>query len=118
MDVYVLGDLVQLQQVMLNLVVNALDAMDAAPEKPATLSISASCCNEQRVEVRVQDNGVGIAEEAMSRIFDAFYTTKDDGMGMGLAICRSIIESHRGRLHASAAPSGGSIFSFDLPRVP
>jgi signal transduction histidine kinase len=117
-DVYVLGDLVQLQQVLLNLVVNALDAMDAVPEKAGTLSISASCCNEQRVEVRVQDNGVGIAEEAMSRIFDAFYTTKDDGMGMGLAICRSIIESHRGRLHASAAPSGGSIFSFDLPRVP
>ncbi|HZG18952.1 MAG TPA: ATP-binding protein [Herbaspirillum sp.] len=117
-DVYVLGDLVQLQQVMLNLVVNALDAMDGVPERGRTLSISASCCNEQRVEVRVQDSGVGIAAEAMSRIFDAFYTTKENGMGMGLAICRSIIESHRGRLLVSAAPARGSSFSFDLPRVP
>ncbi|MBG7620158.1 PAS domain-containing protein [Herbaspirillum sp. AP02] len=121
-DVYVLGDQVQLQQVLLNLVVNALDAMDALPEKMPkkvrTLSISASCCDEQRVEVRVQDSGEGIAPEAMSRIFDAFYTTKENGMGMGLAICRSIIESHRGRLRVAAAPSGGSIFSFDLPRVP
>ncbi len=117
-DVHVLGDTVQLQQVLLNLVVNAIDAMAAVPANARTLAISASCCNEERVEVQVRDSGEGICAEAMPRIFDAFYTTKENGMGMGLAICRSIIETHRGRLRVAAAVPQGSVFGFDLPRVP
>lgn len=117
-DVFVLGDTVQLQQVLLNLVVNAIEAMVAVPENTRVLNISASCCNEQRVEVAIQDSGEGIAAEAIPRIFDAFYTTKENGMGMGLAICRSIIETHRGRLRVAAAQPQGAVFSFDLPRVP
>ncbi|QDD67278.1 PAS domain-containing sensor histidine kinase [Herbaspirillum seropedicae] len=117
-DAFVLGDQVQLQQVMLNLVVNAIEAMSSMPEHARVLSITASSCDEQRIEVKVQDSGEGIAPEAMRRVFDAFYTTKDSGMGMGLAICRSIIESHRGRLRVAAAQPHGALFSFDLPRVP
>lgn len=117
-EVHVLGDTVQLQQVLLNLVVNAIDAMAGVPENARTLSISTTCCNEQRVKVTIQDSGTGIAPEAMPRIFDAFYTTKENGMGMGLAICRSIIETHRGRLRVTAASPQGSAFGFDLPRVP
>ncbi|MDR6398209.1 sensor histidine kinase [Herbaspirillum seropedicae] len=117
-DAFVLGDQVQLQQVMLNLVVNAIEAMSSMPEHARVLSITASSCDEQRIEVKVQDSGEGIAPEAMRRVFDAFYTTKDSGMGMGLAICRSIIENHRGRLRVAAARPHGALFSFDLPRVP
>lgn len=117
-DAFVLGDQVQLQQVMLNLVVNAIEAMSSMPEHARVLSITASSCDEQRIEVKVQDSGEGIAPEAMRRVFDAFYTTKDSGMGMGLAICRSIIENHRGRLRVAAAQPHGALFSFDLPRVP
>ncbi|NQE49715.1 ATP-binding protein [Herbaspirillum rubrisubalbicans] len=117
-DVFVLGDPVQLQQVMLNLVINAIDAMASVAPNTRLLGISASCCNEQRVEVRVQDSGMGIAAEAMPRVFDAFYTTKENGMGMGLAICRSIIEAHRGRLRVMAAAPQGTLFFFDLPRIP
>ena len=117
-EVHVLGDTVQLQQVLLNLVVNAIDAMAAVPENARTLNIGVSCCNEQRVKVEIQDSGEGIAADAMPHIFDAFYTTKENGMGMGLAICRSIIETHRGRLRVEAAQPQGTVFSFDLPRVP
>lgn len=116
-DAFVLGDQVQLQQVMLNLVVNAIEAMGSMPEHTRVLTITAHSCDEQRIEVKVQDSGVGIAPEAMRRVFDAFYTTKDSGMGMGLAICRSIIEHHRGRLRVAAAQPHGAIFSFDLPRL-
>ncbi|MBP0598063.1 PAS domain-containing protein [Herbaspirillum sp. LeCh32-8] len=117
----VLGDMVQLQQVLLNLVVNAIEAMAAAGQPEGTqrlLSVSSAAIDEQRIEVAVQDNGEGIAPDAMPRVFDAFYTTKDDGMGMGLAICRSIIEHHRGRIKVGPAEPCGTVFRFNLPRVP
>lgn len=116
-EAWVLGDAVQLQQVLLNLVVNAIEAMAAVRGRARVLTVSSAGCGE-RVEVAVQDTGEGIAPDAMSRIFDAFYTTKDSGMGMGLAICRSIVEHHRGRLKAAAASPLGTVMRFDLPRVP
>ncbi len=117
-ELHVLGDPVQLQQVLLNLVVNAIDAMAGMSAGGRTLRIGSRCCNEQHVEVCVEDSGEGIPAQAMPRVFDAFYTTKQDGMGMGLAICRSIIENHRGRLRVAPAQPRGTVFCFDLPRVP
>lgn len=114
----VLGDLVQIQQVLLNLVVNAIEAMAETTGRPRALTVTSACIDEQRIEVAVRDTGEGIAPEAMPRVFDAFYTTKENGMGMGLAICRSIVENHRGKLRVAAAQPCGTVFSFDLPRVP
>ncbi|WP_243397872.1 ATP-binding protein [Herbaspirillum robiniae] len=113
-----LGDLVQLQQVLLNLVVNAVEAMAEVRDRPRTLTVSSACTGDQRVEVAVQDTGEGIAPDAMPRVFDAFYTTKENGMGMGLAICRSIVENHRGRIRVAGAQPCGTVFRFDMPRVP
>ncbi len=117
-ELHVLGDPVQLQQVLLNLVVNAIEAMADLREAARILRISSRCCTQQHVEVCVEDSGEGIPAQAMPRVFDAFYTTKQGGMGMGLAICRSIIENHRGRLRVAPAQPRGTVFCFDLPRVP
>ncbi|WP_238541002.1 sensor histidine kinase [Herbaspirillum sp. YR522] len=113
---WVSGDPVQLQQVLLNLVVNAIDAMSAGTTRPRVLSIRTVV--DAGVRVTVQDSGMGIAPEAMDRVFDAFYTTKEGGMGMGLAICRSIIAAHGGQLTVAHAPDGGAVFGFSLPLVP
>ncbi|MCA1326766.1 sensor histidine kinase [Herbaspirillum sp. alder98] len=117
-DAWVSGDPVQLQQVLLNLVVNAIDAMAAmemTTGQPRVLSIRTAVEDSARLVVAVQDSGMGIAPEAMERVFDAFYTTKDGGMGMGLAICRSIVEAHGGKLSVAAAAGGGAVFCFALP---
>ncbi|SAI73956.1 serine/threonine kinase [Bordetella ansorpii] len=108
------ADRIQLQQVLLNLITNALDAMnDTAPVR-RELEV-ASVLRDDRVEISVKDRGPGIAAEALPQIFDAFYTTKPHGMGMGLAICRSIIAAHGGTLEVRARAGGGSAFWFRLP---
>jgi PAS domain S-box-containing protein len=117
----VLGDRVQLQQVLLNLVVNGMDAMNAVEESKRVLMICGHCeTRDGRLEslVSVQDAGSGFKPEQMNRLFEAFYTTKPQGMGMGLAISRSIIEAHGGRLWAEANQGRGATFLFSLPAAP
>ncbi|WP_439685815.1 histidine kinase [Cupriavidus oxalaticus] len=111
------ADRVQLQQVVLNLVTNALDAMAGTPAEQRELLVASYREQEEQemVVVSVQDHGAGIAEDVLPRVFDAFFTTKDDGMGMGLAICRSIVEAHGGTLVARRRRSGGTEFMFRLP---
>jgi signal transduction histidine kinase len=109
------GDRVQLQQVMLNLIVNAVEAMSGLTEGPRELLISAGKAEMGGVLVTVRDSGPGLAPAALERLFEAFYTTKPNGLGMGLSICRSIIEAHDGRLWKSANVSRGATFQFTLP---
>jgi C4-dicarboxylate-specific signal transduction histidine kinase len=111
----VLADRVQLQQVLVNLITNAADAMDEVNERPRTVTISSSCDDGRQVEVAVADVGVGIDPRHRDRIFDPFFTTKDDGMGMGLAICRGIVEACGGRLWVTSNPDCGTTFRFALP---
>jgi PAS domain S-box-containing protein len=108
------GDRVQLQQVILNLVVNAFEAMSGQHEARELL-ISAEKAEPDGVLVAVGDSGPGLAPEHLERLFEAFYTTKPTGMGMGLSICRSIIEAHGGRLWASANEPRGAVFQFTAP---
>ena len=110
------GDRVQLQQVLLNLIINAIEAMRDVGEEERELFISTR--NEpDGVSVEVRDLGPGFAPAALERVFEAFYTTKSDGLGLGLSICRSIIESHNGRLWASANRPRGASFQFALPAI-
>jgi signal transduction histidine kinase len=109
------ADRVQLQQVVLNLIVNALDAMVAA-EGPRELLISTGTVEAGGVLVAVQDSGPGLKAAMLERVFESFYTTKPNGLGMGLSICRSIIEAHGGRLWAGANRRRGTTFQFTLPR--
>jgi signal transduction histidine kinase len=113
----VTGDRVQLQQVILNLVRNASDAMSAVDDRPRQLLIKTEPDEGDQVRLSVQDAGVGFDPQAMKKLFEAFYTTKDDGMGIGLSVSRSIIESHRGRLWATSNDGPGATFSFSIPRV-
>jgi signal transduction histidine kinase len=109
------GDRVQLQQVILNLILNSAEAMTAVEKGARDLLI----CSEQNrtngVLVTVRDSGPGIDAEHVERVFDAFYTTKPSGMGMGLSICRSIIDAHGGRLWADVVEPRGAAFQFTLP---
>jgi C4-dicarboxylate-specific signal transduction histidine kinase len=109
------GDRVQLQQVLLNLMINAMEAMSGFTERPRELLISTAQAESDSVVIAVQDSGPGLDPASLDRIFDAFYTTKPSGLGMGLSICRSIIEAHGGRLWAIAREPHGAIFSFKLP---
>ena len=111
----VTGDRVQLQQVVLNLLRNASDAMCGVDDRPRQLLISSEREEGDRVRLSVQDGGVGFHPQAMDRLFEAFYTTKNDGMGMGLSVSRSIIERHRGRLWATLNDGPGATFSFSIP---
>ena len=112
----VLGDRVQLQQVMLNLIMNAIDAMSTVNDRPRTLLIK-SATDAEGVVIEVQDSGKGLDPEQASRIFDSFFTTKPEGIGMGLSISRSIVEAHGGHLRAVPAPLHGAIFQFVLPKA-
>jgi len=112
---HVLADRVQLQQVILNLIMNGADAMATINDRARDLAITSQCRPSSDVLVMVRDAGTGIGADDMNRIFDPFFTTKSNGMGMGLFICRSIIESHGGRLWASAGAPHGSIFHVVLP---
>ncbi len=112
------GDRVQLQQVILNLLRNGTDAMSAVEDRPRQLLIRTERDEGDRVRLMVQDSGVGFDPQAAERLFEAFYTTKGDGMGIGLSVSRSIIESHRGRLWATPNDGPGAAFSFSIPRAP
>jgi C4-dicarboxylate-specific signal transduction histidine kinase len=108
------GDRVQFQQVILNLIVNAIEAMGQTTEGPRELVITTH--NEvDGVLVGVRDSGPGLSELALERAFEAFYTSKANGLGMGLSICRSIIEAHGGRLWATPGAPRGAVFQFTLP---
>jgi PAS domain S-box-containing protein len=115
---FIKGDRVQLQQVMLNLIINAIDAMSLADDGPRELTISTAMNEPGAVLVTVSDSGPGIAAGNNECLFEPFYTTKTGGMGMGLSICRSIIEAHHGRLWASANVPRGAIFQFTVPVRP
>jgi C4-dicarboxylate-specific signal transduction histidine kinase len=110
------GDRVQLQQVILNLIVNAIQAMSGIGEGARELVIGIDAVpSEGGVRVGVRDTGPGLSPESLSRLFEPFYTTKPEGMGMGLSICRSIIEAHGGRLWAIPCEPQGALFQFTIP---
>jgi signal transduction histidine kinase len=111
----VTGDRVQLQQVILNLLLNATDAMSGVDDRPRRLEITTARDVGDRVRLAVQDAGVGF-EHGTDRLFEPFYTTKSGGMGIGLSVSRSIVESHHGRLWAAANEGPGATFSFSIPR--
>jgi PAS domain S-box-containing protein len=111
------GDRVQLQQVILNLVRNASDAMSAVDDRPRQLLIRTQRDEDNRVRLTVQDAGVGFDPQFADRLFESFYTTKNDGMGIGLSVSRSIIESHHGRLSATLNNGPGATFSFSIPNA-
>jgi PAS domain S-box-containing protein len=111
----ILGDRVQLQQVIINLVMNGIEAMQSVTERPRELTIQSRQDETGQVLVSVTDCGVGISAENANRLFNAFFTTKSTGMGMGLSICRSIVEAHGGRLSASGNDGPGATFQFALP---
>jgi PAS domain S-box-containing protein len=115
---HVHGDKVQLQQVLLNLTVNALEAMGGRAEAPRTLTVRSEKDGARGVLVTVSDTGVGLDPVGADRLFDPFYTTKVGGMGMGLAISRSIIESHGGRIWAGPNSPRGAVFRFAIPAEP
>ena len=109
------GDRIQLQQVILNLIRNASDAMRDIDDRQRELAITTAKIEPDGVLVAIQDSGPGIDPAKLDRIFDAFYTTKPDGLGMGLSVCRTIVEAHGGKLWATAAGPHGAIFQFTLP---
>jgi PAS domain S-box-containing protein len=109
------GDRIQLQQVIINLLRNACDAMRGVNDRPRRLLIRTEPLDDH-VRVSVQDNGIGLEPEAAARLFQAFYTTKSDGMGIGLSVSRSIVENHNGRLWAQANDGPGVTFSFSIPQ--
>ena len=111
------GDRIQLQQVILNLLRNASDAMVDVHDRPRQLLVRTEREDGDRVRVSVRDTGVGVDPQNMDKLFDAFYTTKTDGMGIGLSISRSIIERHHGRLWAEGNDGPGATFSFSFPAV-
>jgi signal transduction histidine kinase len=113
----ILADRVQLQQVVLNLVVNGIDAMRAVTDRSRTLTVRSRLDDRSNIVVNVTDSGVGLDPADRERIFDTFFTTKADGMGMGLAISNSIVEAHHGRLWVEPASPLGTVFSFALPSV-
>jgi signal transduction histidine kinase len=114
----VTGDRVQLQQVILNLLLNAAEAMSGVDDRPRQLVIRTERDEPSRVRLTVKDSGVGLDPHGVDRLFDAFYTTKSNGMGIGLSVSRSIIEHHHGRLWAAPNDGPGATFSFSIPRAP
>ena len=111
----VLGDRVQLQQVLLNLIMNGIQAMGAISDRRRELAVSVALAEPGRVLVAVEDTGPGLDPAIAQRIFEPFFTTKPDGLGMGLSICRSIIEAHRGHLWASPHAPHGTALHFTIP---
>jgi signal transduction histidine kinase len=111
----ILADRIQMQQVILNLMMNAVEAMSGSGEGPRELLVCSRTDESRGVSVSVRDSGPGLDPKTLDHLFDAFYTTKPQGLGMGLAISRSLIEAHGGRLWATANTPRGAIFQFTLP---
>jgi signal transduction histidine kinase len=111
----VFADRVQLRQVIINLIMNSIEAMQPVEDRPRDLLIRSYEDDAHQVVVAVKDSGVGIVAESADRLFNAFFSTKPGGLGMGLSICRSIIEIHGGRLLASGHRGPGATFQFALP---
>ena len=111
----VIGDRVQVQQVILNLIANGIEAMEGVTGRPRELSIGAKSTDDGRVLISVSDCGTGIEPESADHLFEAFFTTKQEGMGLGLSISRTIVEGHQGRLWATPNTQGGATFQFTLP---
>ncbi len=111
----VLGDRVQIQQVLLNLIINALDAMNGVTDRPRLVCLRSRALDPKSIVVETEDTGAGLDPEQAGRLFEAFFTTKPEGLGMGLSISRSIVEAHGGRLWASPNATGGATFQFTLP---
>jgi two-component system, LuxR family, sensor kinase FixL len=111
----IFGHRVRLQQVLMNLILNGMEAMASAAEAERRLFVRTAINGERRVEISVTDSGRGIPPEKLPRLFDSFFTTKEDGMGLGLAIARSIIDVHGGRISAENNSEGGATFRFELP---
>jgi len=114
----VIGDRVQLQQVILNLVLNASDAMSTVNDGPRQMTVKTELSEDVNVRFSVSDTGVGLRPETMDHLFDAFFTTKSTGMGIGLSISRSIIEGHQGQIGATPNDGPGATFYFSVPRSP
>ena len=112
-----LGDRIQLQQVILNLVMNGIEAMNTVTDRSREMVIRSSHHESDKVLVAAQDSGVGVDSQDLEKIFNTFYTTKSQGMGMGLAICRSIIENHGGRLWVMPNDGPGATFQFTLSKA-
>jgi PAS domain S-box-containing protein len=112
----VLCERVEMQQVMLNLVVNGIEAMSCVSERARELTIATRNIDPDHAQVTVEDSGTGLNPDTANKIFEPFYTTKPSGMGMGLSICRSIVQAHGGRLWATKRDGGGTMFHFTLPR--
>jgi signal transduction histidine kinase len=112
------ADRIQLQQVILNLLRNAWDALSTVEDRPREMLIRTESSNGDRVRVSVEDSGVGFTTQAADKLFEAFYTTKNDGMGIGLSISRSIVEAHHGHLWATPNDGPGATFSFAIPCGP
>jgi signal transduction histidine kinase len=113
----VLGHGGELQQVIINLVRNGADAMRSVSDRPRVLRVGSVSDDSGGVLVTIEDSGTGIDPKDVDRIFEPFFTTKSQGMGIGLSICRSIIESHHGRLWASSRIGHGAVFNIQLPAV-
>jgi signal transduction histidine kinase len=111
----VTGDRVQLQQVILNLLLNAVEAVRALDSQPRQVVIRTECEAADRVRVAVQDTGIGIERDSAERLFEAFYTTKAEGMGIGLSISRTIVDNHGGRIWAEPNLGPGATFAFSIP---
>src|SRR5262249_1156767 len=114
----VLADRVQLQQVVYNLIKNSIEAMSSVDSNSRVLHLETERDESRNIVVTVQDSGPGIDPQSIKRIFDRFFTTKVQGMGLGLTICRSIVEAHNGRLWAEAKVNQGSVLRISLPCNP
>jgi signal transduction histidine kinase len=110
-----MGDRVQLQQVLLNLILNAIDAMKSVTDRSRELRVSSAVSEPGNVLISVEDSGPGLDPAVGQRIFEPFVTTKPDGLGMGLSICRSIIDAHGGSLWVSPCVPHGTLFRFTVP---
>lgn len=117
-DCFVMADRVQIEQLALNLILNAVDAMQAVARNGRELRVEILPVNERRVAARFSDTGPGIPPEHLATIFEPFWTTRKDGLGLGLAICRSIVQAHQGTIEARANAAGGATFVVELPLSP